>query len=139
MFPSILLFTTLAFAGSEFTFVDQGERSPIEGVVFNPDALSEILVTPDRLKQECEIEWTRTIEKKESQFTLDLEKEKIRYNALKQKHTTMVIEKDTEIDELQKIIKKQSPAYKWMWFAVGIAAGGATYYGIDQAINVGNP
>ena len=72
MFPSILLFTTLAFAGPEFTFVDQGERSPIEGVVFNPDALSEILVTPDRLKQECEIEWTRTIEKKESEFTLEL-------------------------------------------------------------------
>ena len=132
MFPSILLFTTLAFAGSEFTFVDQGDRSPIEGIVLNPEALSEVLVTPERLKQECEIEWTRTIEKKQNQFDLDLKKEKIRYDALKQKHTTMVIEKDTEIDELQKIIKKQSPAYKWMWFAIGIAGGGAAYYTIDQ-------
>ena len=51
----------------------------------------------------------------------------------------MVIEKDTEIAELQKIIKKQSPAYKWAWFVGGIALGGATYYGIQQAVNVNNP
>lgn len=133
MFLNLLFLVSTAFAGQEFTFVDEGERSPIEGVVFSPEALSEVLVTPDKVKQECEIEWTRTIEKKESEFTLELEKEKIRYDALNKKHTTMIIEKDTEIDELQKIIKKQSPAYKWMWFAIGIAAGGATYYGIDQA------
>ena len=132
MFLNILLFTTVSYAGSEFTFIDQGERSPIEGVVFNPEALSEVLVTPERLKQECEIEWTRTIERKENEFTLEIEKEKIRYNALNKKHTIMLIEKDTEINELQEIVKKQSPAYKWMWFAIGIAAGGATYYGIEQ-------
>jgi hypothetical protein len=132
MFLNILLFTTVSYAGSEFTFIDQGERSPIEGVVFNPEALSEVLVTPERLKQECEIEWTRTIERKENEFILEIEKEKIRYNALNKKHTIMLIEKDTEINELQEIVKKQSPAYKWMWFAIGIAAGGATYYGIEQ-------
>jgi hypothetical protein len=46
----------------------------------------------------------------------------------------MIIEKDTEIVELQKIVKKQAPAYKWMWLVGGVAIGGATYYGIQQAV-----
>jgi len=123
-----------AGASPEFSIVDEGAPSPIEGVVFNPEALSEVLTAPQRAKEECEIEWTRTLEKKESDFTFELEKEVIRYNSLNKKHNTMVIEKDTEIAELQKIIKKQSPAYKWMWFAIGIAGGASVYYTIDKAI-----
>lgn len=133
MFLNLLFLVSTAFAGQEFTFVDAGERSPIEGVVFSPEALSEVLVTPDKIKQQCEIEWTRTLEKKQSDFSLELEKSNIRYDALNKKHTTMIIEKDTEISELQKIIKKQSPQNKWLWFVGGIALGGATYYGIEQA------
>jgi len=139
MFLSLLFMISTAGASPEFSIVDEGTPSPIEGVVFNPEALSEVLTAPQRAKEECEIEWTRTLEKKESDFTFELEKEVIRYNSLNRKHNTMVIEKDTEIAELQKIIKKQSPAYKWAWFVGGIALGGATYYGIQQAVNVNNP
>ena len=133
MFLSLLFMISTAGASPEFSIVEEGAPSPMDGVVFNPEALSEVLTTPHRVKEECEIEWTRTLEKKQSDFTLELEQQMIRYNSLNKKHNTMIIEKDGEIVELQKIIKKQAPAYKWMWFVGGVALGGATYYGIQQA------
>tara|TARA_R110000796_G_scaffold83655_2_gene182860 strand:+ start:446 stop:832 length:387 start_codon:yes stop_codon:yes gene_type:complete len=123
-----------AGASPEFSLVDEGTPSPIEGVVFNPEALSEVLTAPQRVKEECEIEWVRTLEIKQNDFTLELEQQVIRYNSLNRKHNLMIIEKDTEIVELQKIVKKQAPAYKWMWLVGGVAIGGATYYGIQQAV-----
>ena len=134
MFLSLLFMISTAGASPEFSIVDEGALSPIEGVVFNPEALSEILTAPQRVKEECEIEWTRTLEIKQNDFTLELEQQMIRYNSLNRKHNLMIIEKDTEIVELQKIVKKQAPAYKWMWFVGGVAIGGATYYGIQQAV-----
>jgi len=134
MFLSLLFMISTAGASPEFSIVDEGALSPIEGVVFNPEALSEILTAPQRVKEECEIEWMRTLEIKQNDFTLELEQQMIRYNSLNRKHNLMIIEKDTEIVELQKIVKKQAPAYKWMWFVGGVAIGGATYYGIQQAV-----
>ena len=77
MFLSLLFMISIAGASPEFSIVDEGAPSPIEGVVFNPEALSEVLTAPQRAKEECEIEWTRTLEKKESDFTFELEKEVI--------------------------------------------------------------
>jgi len=134
MFLNLLFMISTAGASPEFSIVDEGAPSPIEGVVFNPEALSEVLTAPQRVKEECEIEWTRTLEIKQNDFTLELEQQVIRYNSLNRKHNLMIIEKDTEIVELQKIVKKQAPAYKWMWLVGGVALGGATYYGIQQAV-----
>jgi len=134
MFLNLLFMISTAGASPEFSIVDEGMPSPIEGVVFNPEALSEVLTAPQRVKEECEIEWIRTLEIKQNDFTLELEQQVIRYNSLNRKHNLMIIEKDTEIVELQKIVKKQAPAYKWMWFVGGVALGGATYYGIQQAV-----
>ena len=134
MFISFLFSISTAIAAPQFSFVEEGGRSPIEGVAFNPDALSEVLVKPEQVKQECEIEWKRTLEKKENGFLLEMDKQKISYDALNEKHAIMVTEKDKEISELQEIIKNQSPTNKWMWFAIGIAGGGVVYYSIDQII-----
>ena len=134
MFLNLLFMISTAGASPEFSIVDEGAPSPIEGVVFSPEALSEVLTAPQRVKEECEIEWTRTLEIKQNDFTLELEQQVIRYNSLNRKHNLMIIEKDTEIVELQKIVKKQAPAYKWMWFVGGVALGGAPYYGIQQAV-----
>jgi hypothetical protein len=134
MFLSLLFMISNAGASPEFSLVGEGTPSPIEGVVFNPEALSEVLTAPQRVKEECEIEWARTLEIKQNDFTLELEQQVIRYNSLNRKHNLMIIEKDTEIVELQKIVKKQAPAYKWMWLVGGVAIGGATYYGIQQAV-----
>ena len=68
MFLSLLFMISTAGASPEFSIVDEGAPSPIEGVVFNPEALSEVLTAPQRAKEECEIEWTRTLEKKESEL-----------------------------------------------------------------------
>ena len=60
MFLNLLFLVSTAFAGQEFAFVDEGERSPIEGVVLNPEALSEVLVTPDKIRQQCDGYQTKT-------------------------------------------------------------------------------
>jgi hypothetical protein len=42
---------------------------------------------------------------------------------------------DLVINKQQAIIKKGAPHRKWLWFAGGIVLGGASYYGIEQAVN----
>lgn len=135
MFLSLFAAASVAMAAPEFSIVDAGAPSPIEGVVFNPEALSEILVAPDRIKQECEIEWTRTLDKQKNESKLELDKEAIRYSSLLKKHNVMLIEKDTEITTLQETIKKQSPTNKWIWLGIGLVGGGALYYGTDRALD----
>ena len=55
MYLSLLI--SLASAGeAEFTFVDRDQPAPFEGTLLNPQATAELLVLPDTLKAECDLE-----------------------------------------------------------------------------------
>lgn len=136
MFNSILFFIMISTAQAdspEFTIVTENQPAPFEGVLFNPAAAAEILAKTEEQIQKCDLEIEYQVDLAASQCKLDKDLLDARISTLDKELLNVREQKDLEIAMLQKIIKRQSPQYKWWWFAGGVVLGGATYYGIQQA------
>ena len=136
MFNSILFFIMISAAQAdnpEFTIVAESQPAPFEGVLLNPTAAAEVLAKTDELEQKCDLEIEYQVDLAASQCKLDKDLLNARITTLDKELLNVREQKDLEILTLQKIIKRQSPQYKWWWFAGGVVLGGATYYGIQQA------
>ena len=63
------------------------------------------------------------LDKLATQYSLQLDNEKIRYDALVKENQLLIEKKDLEIQTLQETLKKKSPFNKWLWFGAGGIAG----------------
>jgi len=134
MYLSLLI--SLASAGeAEFTFVDRNQPAPFEGTLLNPQATAELLVLPDRLKAECDIEIEYQVDLLSTERELQISNLNSRYTALNLEYQQAVQTKDLQIENLETIISSNSGVSKWVWFASGIAAGTATTYVAYRAFN----
>ena len=134
MYLSLLI--SLASAGeAEFTFVDRNQPAPFEGTLLNPQATAELLVLPDRLKAECDIEIEYQVDLLSTERELQISNLNSRYTALNLEYQQAVQTKDLQIENLETIISSNSGVSKWVWFASGIAAGTATTYVAFRAFN----
>ena len=134
MYLSLLI--SLASAGeAEFTFVDRDQPAPFEGTLLNPQATAELLVLPDRLKAECDIEIEYQVDLLSTERELQISNLNSRYTALDLEYQQAVQTKDLQIENLETIISSNSGVSKWVWFASGIAAGTATTYVAYRAFN----
>ena len=130
-----MLLALLSTASAEdFTVVAEDQPAPFEGVLLSVPAAAEILTKHEEAKLKCDLEVEFQLDKAASQYKLDKELLEARIVTLDQQYTEIVAQKDLVIDKQQAIIKKQAPHRKWLWFAGGIVLGGASYYGIQQAV-----
>jgi hypothetical protein len=128
----LLAFLSTASA-EDFTVLAEDQPAPFEGVLLSVPAAAEILTKQEELQMNCELEVEFQLDKLRTQCKLDKKLLEARITTLDQQHAEIVASKDLVIEEQQKIIKKQAPHRKWLWFAGGVVLGGATYYGIQQA------
>ena len=134
MLNSLMLLALLSTASAEdFTVVAEDQPAPFEGVLLSVPAAAEVLAKHEETKLKCDLEVEFQLDKAASQCKLDKKLLEARIVTLDQQYTEVIAQKDLVIDKQQTIIKKQAPHRKWLWFAGGIALGGATYYGIQQA------
>ena len=130
-----MLLALLSTASAEdFTVVAEEQPAPFEGVLLSVPAAAEILAKHDEAQMKCELEIEFQLDKAGTQCKLDKELLEARIVTLDQQHAEIVASKDLVIEKQQAIIKKQAPHRKWLWFAGGIVLGGASYYGIQQAV-----
>ena len=135
MLNSLMLLAFLSTASAEdFTVVAEDQPAPFEGVLLSVPAAAEILTKHDEAQMKCELEIEFQLDKAGTQCKLDKELLEARIVTLDQQHAEIVASKDLVIEKQQAIIKKQAPHRKWLWFAGGIVLGGASYYGIQQAV-----
>jgi hypothetical protein len=135
MLNSLLLLALLSTASAEdFTVLAEEQPAPFEGVLLSVPAAAEILTKHEEAKLKCDLEVEFQLDKAASQCKLDKKLLEARIATLDQKYTEVIAQKDLVIDKQQAIIKKQAPHRKWLWFAGGVVLGGATYYGIQQAV-----
>ena len=135
MLNSLMLLALLSTASAEdFTVVAEDQPAPFEGVLLSVPAAAEILAKHEEAQLKCEREVEFQLDKAGSQCALDKKLLEARIVTLDQQYTEIVAQKDLVIDKQQAIIKKQAPHRKWLWFAGGIVLGGASYYGIQQAV-----
>jgi len=134
MYLSLLI--SLASAGeAEFTFVDRNQPAPFEGTLLNPQATAELLVLPDTLKAECDLEIEYQVDLLNTERHLEVSNLNSRYTALNLEYQQAVQTKDLQIENLETIISSNSGVSKWVWFASGLAAGTATTYVAYRAFN----
>ena len=135
MLNSLMLLALLSTASAEdFTVVAEDQPAPFEGGLLSVPAAAEILAKHEEVQMKCELEIEFQLDKAGTQCKLDKELLEARIVTLDQQHAEIVASKDLVIEKQQAIIKKQAPHRKWLWFAGGIVLGGASYYGIQQAV-----
>tara|TARA_B100001093_G_scaffold494110_1_gene537145 strand:+ start:305 stop:700 length:396 start_codon:yes stop_codon:yes gene_type:complete len=129
----LLAFLSTASA-EDFTVLAEDQPAPFEGVLLSVPAAAEVLAKHEEAKLKCDLEVEFQLDKAASQCKLDKKLLEARIATLDQQYTEVIAQKDLVIDKQQAIIKKQAPHRKWLWFAGGVVLGGATYYGIQQAV-----
>jgi len=119
-----LVWSSVAMAEEpKFSIMAEGEPSPFEGVLFDPEATAIIMSGADLWRSECDLEIEFNLDKQGTQYSLQLDNAQIRYDALAKENQLLIEKKDLEIQTLQETLKKKSPFNKWVWFAAGGIAG----------------
>lgn len=115
----------------KFTKLNQGQRAPFEGRLFNDTAVSKLIVENRLMVEKCEIQIEYHVNKA-------VEKEKYKYNLLTAKSEAaderlndMISIKQEKIDELNKLIKPDRTPW---WLAGGFVAGATTSIAIMHAV-----
>ena len=135
MLNSLMFFVLLSTANAEeFTILAEDQPAPFEGVLLSVPASAEVLSQYEQIQMECDLELEFQLDKAGTQYQLEKDLLQARITTLDQEYAEIVAQKDLVIEEQKKVIKKQSPQYKWLWFAGGVLASGATYYGINKLI-----
>jgi len=141
MWNKIILLTALSTSGAfaadgKFTFVQEDEPSPFVGTLFDPEATARIMANHKFLKEEYQLTLGFELEKQEKEFNLKYEQLQITLDTTIKKYDTILAIKDTEIEQLNKIIAKKPGKNALIWgIAGGFAVGVAATIGITYAVN----
>ena len=123
MLSSLLLLTSIALAdGPKFSVLGELEPTPFEGVLFDPEATAILMSDKEVWSSTCDLEIEFHLDKQATKNQLEFHLAQVSYIAASDQCDLIIERKDLEIEELQKILKKQSPYQKWLWFGGGAAA-----------------
>jgi len=119
-----------------FSFVQKNQLAPFTGTLFDPDATARLLANHKFLKEEYELRLGFELEKQEKKFELDIEQLNISLKTQQEYYDSIIVTKNTEIEQLNKIIKKKPGTNALLWgIAGGFAVGVAATIGITYAVN----
>ena len=123
---------------SQFSLIQKGNVALFTGTLFNPNATAELLANSKFLKEEYNLKLGFELQKQENQFSLYMEQIDITLNTERERFETTLALKNTEIEQLNKIIAKKPGSNALMWGIIGgFAVGVATTVGITYAVNDG--
>ena len=120
---------------AKFTILGYKQCAPFEGVLFNKQAIGQVLSGYDRFQYACDAVVQYELSKQAERHRYDLESLKIEHTALTKEYDLFIAQKDKEIYALVKSLKKTSPRNKWLWFTGGIVIGTAGAYGAYKVYN----
>ena len=130
-----LLYSSVAIAEQpQFTFLDENQRAPFAGTLFNPSATAELIVLPEHLRAEFDIELKYELDLQAADFNLQLENSNIKYESLREEYRVTVESLQQQNTALEEALKQRSPTNRGLWFAAGTATGVVIVTGIAYAI-----
>ena len=138
MFLKFLLMLTMAANATEsakFTILEYKAPAPFAGVLFDENAMADVLSQYDIALYSCDIKTDYQLKILREEYEYKLENLKIEHKALTDEYDLFIIQKDKEIKALANSLRKTSPRYKWLWFAGGVAAGTALSYSAYKTFN----
>ena len=138
MLLKLLLLLSMSAHATEpakFTILEYKAPAPFEGVLFDSNAMAEILSSYDVAIYACDIKTEYQLKIQKEEFNFKLENLKIEHKALTQEYDLFIVQKDKEIQSLVSSLKKTSPRNKTWWFVGGALIGAASTYGAYKAFN----
>ncbi len=130
-----LLYSSVAIAEQpQFTFLDENQRAPFAGTLFNPSATAELIVLPEHLRAEFDIELKYELDLQAADFNLQLENSNIKYESLREEYRVTVESLQQQNTALEEALKQRSPTNRGLWVAAGTATGVVIVTGIAYAI-----
>jgi len=132
-----LVFSSQSFASTgQFTFIQEGEPATFTGTIFDPEATARLLANSKFLKEEYDLKLGFELNKQKVQYELKIGQLDITINTERARYETTLNLKNTEIDQLNKIIAKKPGKSALMWGIIGgfVVGVGATV-GLTYAVN----
>ena len=127
--------TATILPAGQFTILDNNQRAPFRGTLFDPSATAYILTIQPRLQAEFELELNYEISQLTAQHELELTNLNSRYTALSEEYQLRIEAKDLEITQLNDSLAKLSRNNRH-WFVIGgFAIGVGVTTAIVAAIN----
>jgi hypothetical protein len=120
----------------KFTFIQEDEPSPFVGTLFDPEATARLIANNKFLKEEYSLKLGFELSRQEKEFNLKLDQLQITLDTEKERFEAMINLKDTEIEQLNKIIAKKPGSSAMIWGIIGgFVAGAASTVAIVHSVN----
>tara|TARA_R100001082_G_C4362280_1_gene159966 strand:+ start:489 stop:926 length:438 start_codon:yes stop_codon:yes gene_type:complete len=129
MWTKILLtFTFLtaspAFAEDpQFTNLDTGDPAPFAGTLFNPAAVSELIVDSQFSMEECDLRVQFEKDRTAADYQLQLDILQASYDSLQERHSLLMDIKQQEIDTYRGMALERPNRNNHWWLAGGVVSG----------------
>lgn len=132
-----LFFTAQAHASDgKFTFVQEEQPAPFTGTLFDPEATARLLANHKFLKEEYELKLGFELDKQRAQYDLRIDQLEITIDTERERFETTLNLKNTEIEQLNKIIAKKPGKNALLWGIIGgFVVGVGTTVGIVYVVN----
>ena len=119
----------------KFTVLEYKAPAPFAGVLFDENAMSQIMADFDIYKYSCDIRTDYQLDVQKEEYEFKLENLRIEHKALTDEYDLFIMQKDKEINVLTDALKKTSPRHRWLYFTGGILVGTAASYGAYRTFN----
>ena len=132
-----LLFSSQSYASDgKFTFIQEGMPAPFTGTLFDPEATARLLANNKFLKEEYDLKLGFELDKQKAQYELKIDQLNITIDTERERYETTLNLKNTEIEQLNKIIAKKPGKNALLWGIIGgFVVGVGTTVGITYAVN----
>lgn len=122
-------------SNGRFTILDQNQRAPFRGTLFDPTATAYLLTYQGRIEAQFQLELDYKIEQLEIEHQLEVTNLNLRYDALSEEYQLRVDAKDLEIQQLNESLSRLSRNDRHWFVLGGFAIGVGVTAGIVAAIN----
>ena len=131
------LFSNHSYASDgKFTFIQEDQSAPFTGTLFDPEATARLLANNKFLKEEYDLRLGFELDRQAAQYELKINQLNITIDTERERYETTLKLKNTEIEQLNKIIAKKPGKNTLMWGIVGgFVVGVGTTVGITYAVN----
>jgi hypothetical protein len=106
------------------TSISLGEEAPYAGVLLDPIAASKMVVDQKYLKSEIELQLRKEFQQDLASKRLAFDLLKVEYDSLKKIHSSTILLRDRQINDLNILLKEEmSDDYTEWWVIGGVALG----------------
>ena len=130
----IILIPTISLAAPQITPLNQGQHAPYSGVLYNSEAVAEMLAWKTSLIEQHNAFIEQLTAQLQANCDLQVSNIGAELDACNDRYDQMIVIKDNQIKLLEELALENSNSNSHWWFGGGILAGVLITVGIIYAV-----